>query len=638
MTGGQSADAELDEALALVNEDRAASRAASVPPDPAAPSAPPTAASASVPPAPGAPSAPPTRGSADVPPAPGSPSAPPASRAPSAPPAAETPGTSPVPRAANDPAAAAPGTASTPGPEPRTAPASAPPTGQGTSPHRDEPGAPRSHPEPSAPSTPAQGGPGPQRDRAAAPGDDPAAHGGARHRSRAASWPEARAVSRRAGGPGAAAAVATPLSDTLGRVLTSPLAALTDLPSFDTSAMDGWAVAGPGPWTVLADGVLAGQERPEPLGDGEAVRIATGARIPQDATAVIRSEHARVDDKNKLHAERDVVPGQDIRPRAQECRAGDQLLPPGALVTPAVLGLAAAAGYDALSVAPRPRAEVLVLGDELLTEGLPHEGRIRDALGPMLPPWLRALGVAVTAVRRLGDDAEALYEALARSTADVIVTTGGTASGPVDHVHPALRRLGAELLVDGVAVRPGHPMLLARLPEAARPEATLPEDSRPKESHPEESQPKAPPATPGRAPAAPGRPPVRHLVGLPGNPLAAVSGLLTLAEPLLRGLAGRPAAEPYTAPLRDDVHGHPHDTRLVPVVLRAEYAVPLHYNGPAMLRGIAVADGLAVVPPGGARRRQEVEILDLPWTEPGGSHGELGPDGSTDPFSEVCFT
>ncbi|MEV0441923.1 molybdopterin-binding protein [Streptomyces spectabilis] len=555
MSGGHSADAELDEALALVNEDRAAPRAASTPPAPGSGSATATATVAGSGAASGAASASGPASGASTAPAPGSASVPHAS-APPADPSRE------------------------PRPQPQPGPAAAPST-----------------------------------DASPPPPD------GAQPRPRATAWPEARAASRRAGAPAATAApVPTPLPETLGRVLTSPLTALTDLPSFDTSAMDGWAVAGPGPWAVLADGILAGQERPEPLGDGEAVRIATGARIPQDTTAVIRSEHARVDDKNKLHARREVVPGQDIRPRAQECRAGDQLLPPGALVTPAVLGLAAAAGYDALPVARRPRAEVLVLGDELLTEGLPQEGRIRDALGPMLPPWLRALGVEVTAVRRLGDDAEALHEALARSTADVVVTTGGTASGPVDHVHPALRRLGAELLVDGVAVRPGHPMLLARLPEA-------------------------PSGAPGGAEGAPhppdrtdakGRP--RHLVGLPGNPLAAVSGLLTLADPLLRGLVGRPAAEPYTAPLRDDVHGHPHDTRLVPVVLRAEYAVPLHYNGPAMLRGIAVADGLAVVPPGGARRRQEVEILDLPWTEPGGSHGELGPDGSADPFSEVCFT
>lgn len=402
------------------------------------------------------------------------------------------------------------------------------------------------------------------------------------------SWPAARTAAARAPRPvaSASAPVAVPLGQALGLVLAAPLVALTDLPSFDTSAMDGWVVAGPGPWDVRPNGILAGHGRPEPLSDGEAVRIATGARIPREATAVIRSEHGLTDDKGRLHTRRDVTQGQDIRPRGQECRSGDQLLPSGSLVTPAVLGLAAAAGYDELPVVPRPSAEVLILGDELLTEGLPHEGLIRDALGPLLPPWLRSLGADVIAVRRLGDDAEALHQAITTSAADLVVTTGGTASGPVDHVHPILRRIGAELLVDGVAVRPGHPMLLARL----RPD--------------------------------------QHLVGLPGNPLAAVSGLLTLAEPLLRTLAGRPAPSAYTAALREDVHGHPHDTRLVPVTLRADHAVPLHYNGPAMLRGIAVADGLAVVPPGGARRGQELEVLDLPWD---------GPDLHTDTAGE-CFT
>ncbi|MFE9836173.1 molybdopterin molybdotransferase MoeA [Streptomyces sp. NPDC005551] len=389
---------------------------------------------------------------------------------------------------------------------------------------------------------------------------------------RATPWPQARTIAERAGRAGACRApVSVPLDASLGLVLATPLAALTDLPSFDTSAMDGWAVAGPGPWDVREEGVLAGQAQPERLTDGEAVRIATGARIPQDVTAVLRSEHGRTDEKGRLHATGDVVHGQDIRPRGQECRSGDHLLPVGALVTPAVLGLAAAAGYDTLAALPRPRAEVLVLGDELLTSGLPRDGLIRDALGPMLPSWLRAAGAEVVGVRRLGDDAEALHKAIAGSGADLIVTTGGTAAGPVDHVHPVLARLGAELLVDGVKVRPGHPMLLARTGEN------------------------------------------QHLVGLPGNPLAAVSGLLTLAEPLLRTLAGRAAPEPYAMPLTEAVHGHPYDTRLVPVALRAERAVPLHYNGPAMLRGIAASDALAVVPPGGARAGQELEILDLPW-------------------------
>ncbi|WP_030982123.1 molybdopterin molybdotransferase MoeA [Streptomyces sp. NRRL WC-3744] len=405
---------------------------------------------------------------------------------------------------------------------------------------------------------------------APSPGERPA------DRHRATPWPQAReAAARAARSRARRAPVSVALGDALGLALAAPLDALTDLPSFDTSAMDGWAVAGPGPWQVREEGVLAGHAQPEPLTDGEAVRIATGARIPADTTAVLRTEHGRIDAQGRLHTTCEMLHGQDIRPRGQECRNGDQLLPVGTLVTPAVLGLAAAAGYDTVTVVPRPRAEVLVLGDELLTEGLSHDGLIRDALGPMLPPWLRALGADVIAVRRIGDDAKALQKAVTRSAADLIITTGGTAAGPVDHVHPILERVGAELLVDGVKVRPGHPMLLARTKDH------------------------------------------QHLVGLPGNPLAAVSGLLTLAEPLLRTLAAHPAPERYTLPLREAVHGHPHDTRLIPVVLRGDHAMPLHYNGPAMLRGVAAADALAVVPPGGARQGEEAELLDLPWATAG---------------------
>ncbi|MER7738573.1 molybdopterin molybdotransferase MoeA [Streptomyces sp. NPDC096538] len=419
-----------------------------------------------------------------------------------------------------------------------------------------------------------------------------AASGGGAHRD-ATEWTEARAVAERAPrlgsgrGTGYLTPAAVPFGSALGLTLAAPLLALTDLPSFDTSAMDGWAVSGPGPWDVREEGVLAGHTAHAPLTDGEAVRIATGARIPPDTTAVLRSEHGRTDDKGRLYATAEtraphtVSHGQDIRPRGQECRSGDQLLPVGTLVTPPVLGMAAAAGYDTLTVVPRPRAAVFVLGDELLGEGLPHDGLIRDALGPLLPPWLRALGAEVVDVRRVGDQQDALHKALTSCDADVVVTTGGTAAGPVDHVHPTLRRLGAELLVDGVAVRPGHPMLLARIKKG------------------------------------------QYLVGLPGNPLAAVSGLVTLAEPLLRTLAARPAPEGYTLPLRDAVQGHPYDTRLVPVALRGDRALPLLYNGPAMLRGIAAADALAVVPPGGAKPGQEAELLDLPWAS-----GGIG----------VCFT
>ncbi|MGW7410284.1 molybdopterin molybdotransferase MoeA [Streptomyces sp. NPDC054833] len=370
-------------------------------------------------------------------------------------------------------------------------------------------------------------------------------------------------------------AVRLSLSEALGHVLAEPVSALTDLPSFDTSAMDGWAVAGPGPWR-LSGLLLAGQPPGGRLADGRAVQIATGAALPPGATAVLRREHGRIDGSllHALHAAPE--PGRDIRPRAQECRAGEALLGAWVPVTPAVLGLAAAAGYDELSVTRRPRVELLVLGDELLETGLPSDGRVRDALGPLLPPWLSMMGAEVSVVRRIVDDADALLEAVTGTSADLVVTTGGTAAGPADFVHPVLRRIGAELLVDGVAVRPGHPMLLAELPSGG------------------------------------------HLVGLPGNPLAAVSGVLTLVEPLLRTLGGRVAQASVTAALASDVPGHPADTRLVPVALdgRAR-AVPLRFHGPAMLRGLAGASAMAVVPPGGGHAGTQITVLPLGWGAPG---------------------
>ncbi|MFD0274932.1 molybdopterin molybdotransferase MoeA [Kitasatospora sp. NPDC127111] len=381
-------------------------------------------------------------------------------------------------------------------------------------------------------------------------------------------WAQARETARRAGLRPLPPQLLD-LADALGRTLAEPLTALTDLPAFDTSAMDGWAVAGPGPWRV-AGRLLAG-ERAEPLADGAAVEIATGAQLPPGATAVLRREHGERA-AGLLHDRTpgSLTTGQDVRPRGQECRRGEALLPAGTPVGPAVLGLAAACGHDRLAVRRRPVVELLVLGDELLAAGLPRPGLVRDALGPLLPPWLRAAGAEVGGVRAVRDDFGLLRDAVRHSTADVVVTTGGTAAGPVDFLHRALAEAGAHLLVDGVAVRPGHPMLLAGLPGG------------------------------------------RHLVGLPGNPLAAVAGTVTLALPLLHALGGRSAGEPVLAPAAVDLPGHPADTRLLPVRRTVRGAVPLAFDGPAMLRGLARAEALAVVPPGGVAAGGTVELLATP--------------------------
>jgi molybdopterin molybdotransferase len=385
-------------------------------------------------------------------------------------------------------------------------------------------------------------------------------------------------------------------------VLAESLSALVDLPPFATSAMDGWAVAGPGPWKVVGR-VLAGQEASR-LGDGEAVEIATGARVPSGAEAVLRRERGFVDDHDRLHVGKGADPhdhaespaarpaviaarqrsyapapdtftdtalrtphgtelglpiGTDIRPQGQESRRGETLLSAGTRVTPAVLGLASAAGYDDLPVHERPKVALFVIGDELAASGLPDGARVRDALGPMFTAWLDALGVETT-VRQVADDAGELLAAVASSPADLVVTTGGTARGPVDHVHRVLAELGAQLLIDGVAVRPGHPMLLARYGGSRQHR--------------------------------------RFVAGLPGNPLAAVAGFVTVVRPLLRRMSGRPDTSHFL-PLGDAVTTHPTHTRLVPVSFTDAAALPLRFTGPAMLRGLALADGLAVVPPGG---------------------------------------
>lgn len=367
-------------------------------------------------------------------------------------------------------------------------------------------------------------------------------------------------------------AVTRPLSSAVGHALAAPLTALTDLPAFDTSAMDGWAVSGHGPWLVRDGGIMAG-EVPGPLSAGTAKRIATGAPVPAGASAVLRLEHGTVAD-GILHSSAPLPPGHDIRPRGQECAAGTTLIEAGTTVTPALLGLAAAAGHDELRVHRQQTVQVLVTGSELALSGVPRDGRVRDALSPLLLPWLSACGAGLHGTRMVGDRAEALRAEILNSAADVIITTGSTSAGPTDVLHPVLREVGARLVVDSVAVRPGHPMLLAELP--------------------------SPPS---------GQP--RWLVGLPGNPLAAIAGLVTLALPLLRRLGGHPCPPAHLLAIDTAIPGHPRNVRLVPATVEGGRAAVLPFDGPAMLRGVAVADVLVVVPPGGAAAGTSVKAVGL---------------------------
>lgn len=359
-----------------------------------------------------------------------------------------------------------------------------------------------------------------------------------------------------------------------GFTLARPLAPLTDLPAFPTSSVDGYAVRGPGPWRLVGR-VLAGAVA-EPLAmDGTAVEIATGAMAPGGTTAILRVEDAALDGPTVSGSPR--AP-QEWRMPGEEASRGEELLPTGTPVTPAVVGLAAACGYDTLLVHRRPYAALLVFGDELLTAGAPGAGRVRDALGPQVPAWLSRLGAAVPApaliapvADTLDDHVHAIRGALAGG-ADVVCTTGGTMHGPVDHLHPALRELGAEYVADTVAVRPGFPMVLARFP------------------------------------------PGQFLAGLPGNPQSAIVALVSLVAPLLAGLSGRRLPELGEVTLGEPIPGRRGFTHLALVHLDPEgLARPTAHVGSAMLRGLACSVGFAVIAPHSVGEKgARVPLVPLP--------------------------
>jgi molybdopterin molybdotransferase len=234
-------------------------------------------------------------------------------------------------------------------------------------------------------------------------------------------------------------------------------------------------------------------------------------------------------------------------------------------------------------VTPAVRAAVVVFGDELLTSGRPGQGRVRDSLGPQIPGWLRRLGARTVPGSDpsgpVTDTLDAHIDALklAVEQADLVCTTGGTMHGPVDHLHPALTALGARYIANTVAVRPGFPMLVAEIPGAG----------------------------PGGRSA--------FVAGLPGNPQSAIVAIVSLVVPLLAGLSGRAAPVLDRVILGGDIAERPGHTHLALVRIADGVAHPLGHAGSAMLRGLASADGFAVIRPGGeGREGSRVPFLPLP--------------------------
>ncbi|MFC7848154.1 molybdopterin molybdotransferase MoeA [Arthrobacter sp. NPDC057388] len=391
-------------------------------------------------------------------------------------------------------------------------------------------------------------------------------------------WEEARRAAFDCATPIPAAPV--PLRDAVGRTLAVDITARQDLPHYASSAMDGWAVNGSGPW-ILAE---AGQR----LAPHQASVIVTGGLIPPGAKAVLRKE------SGVISTDDDGLPvltlggtarpgeprnGQHIRKAAEEATAGDVLVRAGAVLNPAHVALAALAGHDELAVLGKPVVKLLLTGSEVVERGLPDPGRVRDTFGPQLPAVVEMLGGLCREQLRIGDSYEEWLAGLEDTgipeaqnlPADVVITTGGTGVSGTDHFRRAVAELGGRLIIDGVAMRPGHPAVLAELPDG------------------------------------------RFVLGLPGNPLAAMMALSTVGAPLLAALGHGKLPPVREVPCGTMLDPEPGRTRLMPFRLLYGMASPAQHAGPGMMRGLASADGVLVVPPHGVQLGEMVPAFALPW-------------------------
>lgn len=335
------------------------------------------------------------------------------------------------------------------------------------------------------------------------------------------------------------------------------IAADRDDPALDRSAMDGAALRcadGSGPRTLI--GALFAGDDPSAfhLGPGEAVRIMTGAAVPEGADAVVPVEELRMEG-DQLFLSRPPKAGEAIRARGSQARAGDLLLPTGSPFTAARLGLAAQVGMD-LGWPRRIPVGVASTGDELVGEPLAHQ--IRDSNGPMLAALAHRLGADAIQLPSLPDDPAALRHRFSNlGEVRVLLTSGGVSMGEKDHLPQVLQELGADVLFHKIRLKPGKPMLVAILGD-------------------------------------------RVILGLPGNPQSAYLNALLFLPLVLSRLEGSSERDPWSRGHLDEAVKNPGGRPLLlPCSFLGERLTPLRSKGSGDLITLAKADACAWIPEGG---------------------------------------
>jgi molybdopterin molybdotransferase len=354
------------------------------------------------------------------------------------------------------------------------------------------------------------------------------------------------------------------IDEATGRVLAEPVIAPIDVPAFDRSAMDGYAVLGsqtsgasdysPLEFDVVGQ-ALPGQPFAGTVNAGTAVRIMTGAPLPQGADAVVPAEYAD-ESEGRVALTLAVGTGKNVGACGEDIRAGTNVLDAGRRLRPQDLGLIASLGIAEVAVVQRPRVRIVVTGNEVVRPG-ERKGRyeIYDANSAMLRGLIGRDGGIVEAHHKLGDDAARIREALVAPNADVILVSGGSSVGSEDHAPRLLAEVG-ELAIHGVAMRPSSPAGAGRVGDAL-------------------------------------------VFLLPGNPVSCLCAYDFFAGRAIRLRGGRSADWPYRT--REGIVAR----KIVSAIGRVDYCrvrfsgdeiEPLALSGASILSSTTRADGFVIVP------------------------------------------
>jgi len=353
--------------------------------------------------------------------------------------------------------------------------------------------------------------------------------------------------------------------EAVGRVLTLPVVATVPVPHFDRAAFDGYAVRANETATAsdeqsvrlrVIGEAFPGRAFVGAIGTGEAVRIMTGSPMPKGADAVLPAEHAKEGD-GIVQISEPIESGKNVGHIGEDVPLGKTMLAPGRVLRPQDIGLMSSIGVTRVHVVRRPRVAVLVTGNEILPPGSQPEGyRIVDSNSVVLRALIQRDGGEPLPTRHLPDRPEAIRDAMAETNWDVLIVSGGTSVGREDFAPTLVKELG-ELLVHGVAVRPGTPMGMGFIGN-------------------------------------------RPVYLLPGNPVACLCTYDLFAGRTVRILGGRSDALPYRKierPVAKRIRSIVGRVEYVRVTVSANGIEPVPSTGASILSSTVAADGFVLVPP-----------------------------------------